>query len=295
MSDPVSVVIAVVAVASIAQRIGHLAGKIHQVENAKLDQIYYRLTAEKAKTKGWVNQIRNRNGEDFLSSIDPAELEEVSVLLRKLEEYHDYAKLKYQGVEAARKKGIMPPGTMKAKLRLFKGAFDDLKVMADTLAAMNEALRSMIPLLPAYDVGPAASSPSSDPIQASQISAVAEIGSDEIQSQSFAAAPSEEAADSAAKCSKQVSTSIERMWRLALEGLIKIAMVKREKLTGNCAGRLKLWGVGLFEAGYSLDDVLVSRSLMDSPFYQILIRTLANILLFEGETILHLSRLLDAF
>lgn len=167
--------------------------------------------------------------------------------------------------------------------------------MAGTLVATNEALRSTIPLLPAYDGGPAASNASSEPIQASQISAVAEIGSDEIQSQSFVAAPSEEAAESAVKCSQQVSTSIETMWRLALEGLMKIAMAKREKLIGNCAGRLKLWGVGLFETGYSLDDVLVSRSLKDGPFYQILIRTLANILLFEGETILHLSRLLDAF
>ncbi|KAF7512190.1 hypothetical protein GJ744_002352 [Endocarpon pusillum] len=285
MSDPFSVVIAVLAVASITQRIGHLAGRIHQVDKAKLDQIYYRLIAEIAKTKGWVNQIRNWNGEDFLSSIDPAELEEVSLLLRKLEDYHEHAKLKYQGAEAARNKGIMPPETMKAKLRLFNGAFDDLKVMADTLAAMNEALRSMVPLPPAYDGGPAASNPSSEAIQASQISAVAEIGSDEIQSQSFLAAPSEEAAEPTVKCLQQVSTSVETVWRLALEGLMKIAMAKTEKLIGNCAGRLKLWGVGLFETGYSLDDILVSRSLKDSPFYQILIRTLANILLFEEHEI----------
>jgi hypothetical protein len=76
------------------------------------------------------------------------------------------------------------------------------------------------------------------------------------------------------------------MWHLALTALTNIARVKQEKLLENSAGRLKLWRVGLFEDGTALDTVLVSRSLHDTPFYWILLRSIADILLLKGETAL---------
>lgn len=287
MADPVSITFAVVSIINITQQVVLLANKIHGYEGAKVDQIYYRLVAEKAKTKGWVNQLRDRNGEDFLSSIDPAEFEEVSLLIHRLEKYHEEAQVKYEGIKAAGGRGNQRSGTMKAKWKFLAGGFEDLKVMTDTLAAMNEALRSMVPVLPAYDGGPATSNQMAQPFQETQSSSNSMLRGEGIQPHPAAAAPSEEDVPPAAGGFEQVSPSIQAMWQLAVAGLTKIAMAKKDKALENSAGRLKLWGLGLFENGTTLDDVLLSRSSKDSPFYRILIRTLADVLLLEGEATLH--------
>jgi hypothetical protein len=100
--------------------------------------------------------------------------------------------------------------------------------------------------------------------------------------------------------SRNQSRGNKRIWsdrfrplegRLAVTALTKISIAKKERLLENSAGRLKLWGVGLFENGLALDDVLLSRSSKDCPLYRILVATLVDILLLEGEANLHSSRL----
>ena len=281
--DPVSITFAVVAAVNLGQRIGGLARKVHRVEGAKVDQIYYRLVAENAKTKGWANQLRDRNGNDFLSSIDPAEFEEVSLLMHRLEKYHDEARIKYEGIKAAGDQGRHLRERMKANLRFIAGGYDDLKVITDTLAAMNEALRSMVPILPSYDGGPATSTRPPRALQEEQSISDSDHHVTRVRHDPSANAPAPENSAPIAEDAPLTLPSIQTIWRLAAAGLTKIAMAKRDNLLKICAGRLKLWGLGLFEDGFTLDDVLVSRISKDSPFYRVLISSLANILLLEGE------------
>jgi hypothetical protein len=187
--------------------------------------------------------LRDRNGEDFLSSIDPAELEEVSLLIRRLERHHQGAQVKYEGISAAGGDRNQRFGAMKEKLRLFSGGFDDLKVMTDTLAAMNEALRSIVPVLPAYDGGPPTSNRPSRPFQATQPTSKLRIHNEEMQSQSSGVASSQEESLPAAEYLQQNSLSIATIWRLAVTALTKISIAKKERLLENSACRLKLWGV----------------------------------------------------
>jgi hypothetical protein len=283
--DPVTGVLAILTLANVAQQVLLIARKIRRFEGAKVDEIYYRLVVEQAKNKGWVNDLRNRNGEDFLASINPAELEEVTLLMDRLNKYHKEAQVKYRAIEAAGDRGNQQSGVKRAKARFLYGGFEDLKMMADTLAAMNEALRSIVPLLPAYDGGPATSYQLAQPFHETQTLANPSLRGDGIQPRPAAVAPAEDSPP-AAVVPQHTLPLIQAMWRLALAALTNIAWAKMEKLLENSAGRLKLWGIGLFEDGTALDKILVSRSLQDSPFCRILLRTLAEILLLEGETTL---------
>lgn len=221
--------------------------------------------------------------------IDPADVEDVSLSIRLLERYYERFRRKHESIKAISDRGH-PSKTTKVKLRLPAEDLNDLRVMTDTMAAMNEALRAMVPVQTTYDGDPPISN-----LRPSYPSGRPGLGSERIQPLSSTTAPVELAAQPLADDMQPVPISIRIIWQQAVLGLTKIAIARKEKRLENSAGRLKLWGVGLFEDRSALDDVLVSRSRENNHFYHILVRTFTDILLLEGETTLWRSRLLRMF
>lgn len=66
---------------------------------SKVDQIHYRILAEKATTEASANQMRIANGRDSAPSIPPDKLDEVTKLLSKLVEYVKASEDKYAKVK----------------------------------------------------------------------------------------------------------------------------------------------------------------------------------------------------
>jgi hypothetical protein len=278
----------------IAQQLDNLARQIDRSEGTKLDHVYHRLVAEKAKTKIWVNYLRDRDGEDFLSSLNSEEYVELSLLIHRLEKYHMEAAENFERIRAAGAEGSQRSGTTKAKSKLVTGGLNDMNVMTDALAAMNEALRSMVAVLPAYDRGPAVSNPTARTAHAPQASDDPGLHSEHEDLRPVTASPSPSQYPSPPmEDDQQYLPTIQTIWRLALTSLNKLALSKRAELLINSASRLKLWGAGLFEDGFTLDDILLSRGLIDSPFRRIIVRNLASLLVLEGGIKRHAKHILD--
>lgn len=116
----------------------------------KVDQIYYRILAEKETTEAWANPMRIANGMDLESSIPPDKLNEVTKLLRKLVEYVKVAEARYAKVQLKSADQKNTIANLRARAVFVLAGYDDLKDLVDVIASMNKALLTIAPVLPPY-------------------------------------------------------------------------------------------------------------------------------------------------
>ena len=153
MADPISLAIgAGYLILSVVQVTNNAYRLIDSIKYSapKVDQIYYRILAEKETTEAWANQMRIANGMDLQTSIPPDKLDEVTKLLSKLVQYVKTAEDKYAKVELKPADQKNTIANLRARAQFVLSGYDDLKDLVDVITSMNKALTTIAPPLPPY-------------------------------------------------------------------------------------------------------------------------------------------------
>ena len=100
--DPLSISAALLSILALAQNVAKLTSAVTRFHDPKIDQIYYRLLAEKKRTEGWASHMRVLNSTDLRATIPPEEYDEVVVLLKKLDYYYRVAQDKFSNIERSK-------------------------------------------------------------------------------------------------------------------------------------------------------------------------------------------------
>lgn len=293
--DPVSVGYLVLGAVQVTQRIVNLFNSIKD-GSPKVDQIYYRLLAERERTEAWANSMRVMNGTDLRSTIPPEKYAEVKKLLEKLSEYYTRAEEKYARIEIKpSEKGIA--ANLKARTKFVLSGSEDLKDLVDVIGAMNKALKAIAPPLPPYSRRthmegfasrmepeiPSGSMPStswrSGGAESSTLRPESELSTTIGQQTQI-----QEEHGSIGELEEELTylPSLQTIYDLCLESLLKIAHRHKNKLLENAASRLRLWGAGIFESPAPLDNVLRRKEKDSDTLRQALLNAIANVLVLEG-------------
>ena len=266
----------------------------------KVDQIYYRILAEKETTEAWANQMRMANGMDLQTSIPPDKLDEVTRILSKLVQYVKAAEDKYAKVELKTANQKNTIANLRARALFVLSGYDDLKDLVDVIASMNKALTTIAPPLPPYsrhmysdgsphpqvqhlisDVG----QPSSTLVSMDGTTAV-----ETTFSRAQTEQPSRMGTDNSAGSVYDLEhlPSLQSIYELCLNAMHMMAHRGRHALLQNSFARLKLWGAGVFEPPAPLDNVLMLRKKDSNAVRQAFLKAMAHILVLQGMFLPHL-------
>ncbi|KAK4984026.1 hypothetical protein LTR50_006865 [Elasticomyces elasticus] len=239
--------------------------------DSKTDLVYWRLVAEKEATESWAKQTQLTGGSQ---SIPPDKRQQVEVLIRKLEVYYSKAQKKYARLEPASAKGLNLASLM-VKGRFVLMDFAELKEMVDTIHAMNTALRAIAPPLPAYTQARYQEG------MAPELVSVLPRRPSHTLLQPPVEPEHDDQPNRAASEEQSTTYFLQTIYTVCLEGLRHLANLRKTELLENAAARLKLWGIGLFEAQFPLDLVLESNGGAGHPVRKGLSEGLATILVLE--------------
>lgn len=274
--DSLSLSAKLLSVLALAQNSAKLISAATRLQDPKLDQIHYRLLAEKKRTAEWASHMRVLKSTNPRATISPEEHDAVVVLLGKLDTYYRKAHEKFSAIENPTK-GPVDPTALKARTKSLLDGYDDLKELVDTLAAMNDTLKSSAPSLP--KCSPRAYRDRS-PIQLSSPMTMDEV--------SLAAKPSPASAtaqniDEATGVYEPTTLpSVHSIYQTTLDTLISLSIRRRNPQVTRSASRLKLWGTGLFKMGIPLDEVFESDKDSNRPVRDCILKILVEILVWEG-------------
>ena len=266
----------------------------------KVDQIYYRILAEKETTEAWANQMRIANGMDLETSLPPDKLDEVTKLLSKLVQYVKAAEDKYAKVELKPLKQQNTMANLKARALFVLSGYDDLKDLVDVIASMNKALITIATPLPPYSrhIYPEGSTrpqvqrlilddgqPSSTLVSTDEATAV-----ETAFSRAQIAQPTKMGIDNSTRSVYDLEhlPSLESIYELSLNAIDMMAHRGRHALLQNSSARLKLWGTGIFGPPVPLDVVLMLRKNDSNAVRQAFLKAMAHILVLQGMFLNHL-------
>ncbi|KAK5011844.1 hypothetical protein LTR28_004361 [Elasticomyces elasticus] len=276
MAEPISFIYLVLSAAQITKDLCKLLREMKDTDS-KTD-LYWRLVAENDATESWAKQTQLTGGSQ---SIPPDKRQQVEVLIHKLYVYDNEAQKKYAHLGPTSAKGLSF-----ARFRAEGRFVTELKEMVDTIHAINTALRAIAPPLPPYtqpryqegiapelvSVLPRRSShiPLQPPVQPEHDASLSSNQDDQ---------PNRTASEE-----QSTSYSLQKIYTVCLEGLRRLANLRKTELLDNATARLKLWGIGLFEAQFPLDLVLESNGGAGHPVWKGLLEGLATILVLERES-----------
>lgn len=309
MADALSIMYVALSAIQVTKNAYNLLDAFKNTDS-RLDQLYYRLKAEKLITEGWANSMRVIAGSDTRLDVNPEAMDEVTDLLEKLKTYYERASTRYRNFES--KIGPLSKSfsihSLGARTQYILSGYDQLKELVDTIKALNKALRAIdiAPPLPPYDFvsqgavrnctasqggqpGPAPTSNNDQesdglPERAQATATMREAGTFRGGAFTLGVSPFDHL------------PSLREMYSLCLKTLWKIFTYRQHKDLEFAASRLKLWGLGLFDGPLPLDIVVsVQKELYSETASQIVLGetpqpvrtailiTFAYILLFEGQ------------
>lgn len=299
MAEVVTVGYLILTLVQVTNNAYRLINKI-KYSAPKVDQIYYRMLAEKETTEAWANQMRMANGMDLQTSIPPDKLDEVTKLLNKLMMYVKAADEKYAKVELKSADQKNTIANLKARAQFVLSGYDDLKDLVDVIASMNKALTTIAPPLPPYsrhmypegstrpqvqrlisDYGQPSSTPRS-------------MGGTTAVETTLSRAQTEQASDigpdhpTGNVYNLEHLPSLKSIYGLCLNAMDMMAHRGRHALLQNSSARLKLWGAGIFEPPVPLDNVLMLRKKDSNAVRQAFLKVMAYILVLQGMFLPHL-------
>ena len=290
--DPVAVGYLVLTVVQVTNNAYRLINSI-KYSAPKVDQIYYRILAEKETTEAWASQMRIGNGMDLQTSIPPDKMDEVTKLLSKLVQYVKAAEDKYAKVELrADPKNTM--ANLRSRALFVLSGYDDLKDLVDVVASMNKALMTIAPAPPPHSrlMYPEGSTrpqvqhlilddgqSSSTLISMDGTTAVETIFS-RAQTEQLSRIGTDKSTVSVYDL--EHLPSLKSIYELCLNAMGMLAHRGRHALLQNSSARLKLWGTGIFELPVPLDVVLMLRKKDSNAVRQTFLKAMAHILVLQG-------------
>ena len=300
--DPITVGYLILTMVQMTKNATSLINSI-KYSAPKVDQIYYRILAEKETTEAWANSMRIANGMDLETSIPPDKLDEVTKLLGKLVEYVKVAETKYAKVELKSADQKNTIANLKARALFVLSGYEDLKDLVDVIASMNKALLTIAPVLPPYSrqMYPEASArpqvqqlmlddrdtysrgseaqPSSTLISLDGTTAV-ETPFSRTQTEQLSRIGTDNSTRSV--YGLEHLPSLESIYELCLNAMNMMAHRARHAQLKHLSARLKLWGTGIFELPVPLDTVLILRKKDSNAVRQAFLKAMAHILVLQG-------------
>ena len=252
-----------------------LVETLREFGEAKVDQIYHQLIAEKAKFEGWANSRRNEFGPYLRSDTSNENWSRVENLACKLGLYIIQAQEKYGGRLAAEKG--RPIAAVKARLFFSSGGYQSLVLLMDTLKAMNETLLAIAPILPRFS-----------PLTNTDTESVTLRPAQLVSTTDPEPPPFNAVAPSADPTSQSIVRhsyfpSLSTIFNLSLDALYKIARQRDHEALHNASARLKLWGASLFGDPVTLDQIFDSSEVGTDVLRKGMLKVFTNILVVEGE------------
>ena len=285
--DPLSVIYLALTVLQTANSAYQIVRQIKDAD-IRIDTLKARLSAEKAATETWANQVRLANG---LSSIPPDKLEEVEALCEKLQHY--YARLENDFARISESNGKERSAQFLRKTWV-AGGYERLKDLVEAIKAINDALKAIAPPLPPYsrfvfdESGRAGIENTHRPPtyrlpHRNEGSELPDMISTYAQSHKIVNANAVADSDTAANLN---AIRLLDVYHAATQGLSALSEHSREM--AHVAARLKLWGVGLFGEPASLDDIAQPWMLDEgemNPLRHAILQATGHILVLEGESL----------
>lgn len=250
--DPVSVGYLILKLVQVTKNAYSLIDSI-KCSMPKVDQIHYRILAEKATTEAWANQMRIANGRDSALSIPSHKLDEVTNLLNKLVEHIKAAEAKYAKIQLKSADHKNTIANLRVRAVIVWSGYNDLNDLVNVIASMNKALLTI------------------SPAQAAQFP---RKGTDDsIQNVHDA----------------KHLPSLQCIYELCLNAMDTMADWGRHPLLQTLPARLKLWGAGIFELPVPLDTVLMLREKDSNDVRELFLKAMAIILVRQGMFLPHLG------
>lgn len=274
--DPVTVTALLLSGLALAQNIHKVISASTRLQDPRVDQVYYRLLAEKKRTEGWASHMRVLNSTDLRATIPPEEYDEVVILLKKLDAYYRQAQEKFIAIEPSKEGPITIP-FLKARARFLAGGYENLRDFVDTLAAMNKALKSIAPPLPSYSPG---AFRDRSPIRVSSV-----LSLDSFSISNSSSMPQERAQSVHEKQNLDEPIrilSVHSIYEATLDALAVLSTRLRSPQIAYSASRLRVWGAGLFKMTTPIDLVFENDEGECQLLRNCILKILVEILVWEG-------------
>ena len=278
--DPLSVTWAALSILAVSSKVLQITNKVTNFEGAKIDQVHYRLLAERERTKEWANKLVISDGTDLQKQIPTNELERVVILLEKLDMYCERAVSKFERFfPASLQHSSKRPRYWIAKWIFLSGGFEDLKDVIDTMHAMNDVLALIAPPLPPYldAIAPRTAAAPALPEEVAPASASQprEYFENKTEDRNALVQPNHE----------WEGPSLRDIHLKIMAAFFFINQERPEDpKPRRAAARLSLWAAGLFNDRLSLDEIIGFQSVAYSSLRQTLIAAFARIMVEEGQS-----------
>ena len=286
-------VFATLSIINAVNQIFELARKIRRVEGEKVDQLFYRSVLEKKRTEGWANSMRVTSNADIRGKIPPDEFENVQVLLGRLNDYYEHAARRLERFITAQEqteRGLI------ARVKLAYGGYDDFKDLLDTVSTMNAALYAIAPPFPpGYSPVPHQLDYTDTRLdQMRSLPAFAEanvpnLASDPILSggstplRQASLTPVQGADAEQENAEPKNGLTLQILYDRALRSMEIIANARNDFELTLISHRLQIWGSGLFDSRFPLDQILLSNEEDGGLVPKCIRKALVKILVLEGK------------
>jgi len=273
--EPLSLFTASATVLSVFEMVNEaikILRSIKNLQDPKVEQIYYNLLAQKTITAGLANRIR-AEGDWF---IPPESREYVAQIMEQMKTYCALAEKKMTRVRH-HVDGKMTPKVLAERVWFQYGGFAELKELTDAMDSMNRALIALAPPLPSYLAGashepsrPVEPQAETEGIATQQAASSAQLA---VRGGEFSEPPAPE-------------ISMVTLYYSCVEVLDLLAREAPEyPLMESFCKRLKQWGSDLFQGPASLDIILRENNAEEGPLGMVVNRCLIFIALIEGMTL----------
>ena len=277
--DPLSFAAAFVSVAAITTNILRLVQNLSKTNDPSVKLVRAKLMAERRKFANWMLVMRISNMKDLERKIIPEDYQDVKELVEDIRIYFLQAGEKIGKLNLEGGKSLLAKTkTVSARFRWIYGEFDDVKLLVETLEALNSTLYAIAEPPPKYGLGSDFPEPT------------ARTNRDQDSEGSYNGDPppiERETPDT--QPNSQNRMPILNLYERCLKALCFISSQQKgmayERATEKTVFRMKIWAAEFIDGSYPLDRILVNKRegvSVHEPLRTAIIGTIVDVALIEG-------------
>ena len=249
-----------------------------KIENAKIDQVYYRLLGEEQRLKQWVKR-NHLDGPDSLDNIHPDDRKTVLEMFKKMQTYLDQAARKFDRVEPYLKSNKRTLKGFAVKYRFLQVGYGDMKDILNTLSTMNSTLQLIASPLPQYQ------SPGRNAAERREAPQVTAATSQRSEEQGVPLADLHQTVSENSQSSNleaRRNLQVKVVYIKCMEAFKHVSMWSYDDHFNTAYSKLSVWGINLFDGPLALDEMLKAERFKLKDLRKSILRAFTNILVDLG-------------
>ncbi len=291
---------------NVSQNAAKLVNRVTSLQDQDSSQIHSRILSEKKRTEEWVNQMRGDHGVDLGQHLTQEEGERISFLLLQLNTC--YKKLdrtlqkRIPSNEKSESVRLIPKTEEYNDLRRKSKSsrliprteeYNDLNNIVDTLTTINKFLNEISISPPRYSgISDGPASPSTRPTSISSppsslvghVSRASTLLEPSSPGRRLSQVPATIMEENSGTRRPAAMYPVRHIWKKTLLALTTISTRRSDYRIARAASRLKLWGAGILEMAFPLDEVFDAAG-SNLPLRKGILRVLVDILVWEGQSL----------